>query len=127
MEEKLRSISNQIHWSSVLKAVVFALAWLWFPFWLYLPIALYLYLVPLFQARRLAIPFVTLLTLSYLEMPSGMFALMLGAVFYILLLIKDLLLSDRRSAYELLVLMLSFLVLREFYLEFNHGLAGGAL
>jgi hypothetical protein len=127
MEEKLKSILKQIHWFLVLRALVFALAWVWLPFWLFALIALYLYLVPLFQAGKLASPFFVLLALSYVQPPSNGFALIFGVLFYFLLLIKDLLLIDRRSAYELLVLALSFLTLRDFYLKFNEGIGGGAL
>src|SRR5258708_3672304 len=127
MAAKLKSISKQIHWSSVLKALVFALAWIWFPFWFFAILALGLYFIPFFQARRLAIPFLTLLILCYIQTPDMAFAIIFGVVFYETLLIKDLLLIDRRSAYELLVLALTFLLLREFYMKFNEGITRAAL
>jgi hypothetical protein len=127
MVVKLKSISKRIHWSLVLKAAVFALAWVWFPFWLFSIVALYLYFAPLFQARRLAVPFFTLLLLCYLQTPGTTFAVIFGSVFYAILLIKDLLLIDRRSAYELLVLVLTFLLLRDFYSTFNGGINGSTL
>ena len=46
MAGKLKSISRQIHWSLLLKAAVFALAWFFVPFWLFFLIALYLYFIP---------------------------------------------------------------------------------
>ena len=97
------------------------------PFWAFLPVALYLYLVPLFQARRLAVPFSILLALSFFQAPSVLFAVVFGAVFYAIILIKDLLVIDRRSAYELLAFALAFLLLRAFYMRFNEGAAGAAL
>lgn len=127
MAAKLKSISRQIHWSLVLRAAVFALAWAWFPFWLFVLIALYLYFVPWFQAGRLAVPFFTLLLLCYLQTPGVAFAIIFAAVFYVLFLIKDLLIIDRRSAYELLVLALAFFLLRDFYAKFSEGLGGAAL
>ena len=127
MEEKLRSILKQIHWSLVVKAVVFALAWLWFPSWLFIVLALGMYLIPLFQAGKLAVPFFTLMILALLQGPSILFAVIFGAVFYAILLIKDLLLIDRRSAYELVMLTLIFLVLRTFYVHFNMGVTGVGL
>ena len=127
MAAKLKSISKQIHWSLVLKAGVFALAWLLLPFWLFFLIALYLYFVPLFHARKLAIPFFFLLLLAFLQ-PSGLlFALIFGAVFYAIFLVKDLLVIDRRSMYELLVLALSLLFLRFFYMTLDQGITGWAL
>jgi hypothetical protein len=127
MEAKLRSISKQIHWSSALKAAIFALAWFWFPFWLFALVALYLYFIPIFRSGKLAIPFFVLLALSYFQSSGILFALVFGAIFYVMLLIKDLLVIERRSAYELLVLILSFLALRAFYITFDGGASGAAL
>ena len=127
MVAKLKSISRRIHWSLVLRAVIFALAWAWLPFWLFLLIALYLYFIPWFHAGKLAVPFFVLLLLTYVQMPGIIYLIVFGALFYYLLLIKNLLLIDRRSAYELLILALSFLLLRDFYAGFNEGINGTAL
>lgn len=127
MAERLKSISRRIHWSSVLKAVIFALAWIWLPLWLFLLVALYLYFVPWFHAGKLAVPFFVLLLLAYLEAPGIAFALVFAVVFYAILLIKDLIVIDRRSAHEFLVLVLTFLLLRDFYLRFDGGIGGMAL
>jgi hypothetical protein len=127
MAEKLRSISKRIHWSLLLRAAVFGVAWFLLPFWLFFFVALYLYFVPLFQAGKLAMPFFVLLILTYIQAPDPLFIIVFGAIFYLLLLIKDLLLIDRRSAYELLVLMLTFLFLRNFYMAFPQGINGAAL
>jgi hypothetical protein len=127
MAAKLKSILKQIHWSSILRAAIFALAWFWLPFWLFLLIALYLYFVPLFQAGKLAIPFLALLFLCFIEPTGLIFAVVFGALFYGILLVKDLILIDRRSAYEIVVLMLSFIFFRAFYLKFDKGIDGYAL
>ena len=130
MAARLRSISKRIHWSLVLKAAVFALAWAWFPFWLFALVAIGLYAIPFFQGggtRRLAIPFFVLIILCYLQPQGAVFAIIFGAVFYAILLIKNLLLIDSRSAYELVVLVLSFIVLRDFYKVSNEGVSGIAL
>ncbi len=126
MEEKLRSISKQIHWSSLLKAGIFALAWLLLPWWLFVLLALAAYLVPLFHAGKLALPFFVLLVISYLQAPTPLSALVFGAAFYFLLLIKNLLLIDRGAARELLASVLSFILLRDFYIRFNEGIGGAA-
>lgn len=126
MVEKLKSISRRIHWSLVLKAAVFALAWWFLPFWLFFLISLYLYCIPWFQTDALAVPFFILLILCFVQPPSILFAAVFGAIFYVALLIKGLLLINRRSAYELLVLALAFLLLRDFYLTFNSGVSGTA-
>ncbi|HVO29031.1 MAG TPA: hypothetical protein VMT81_03560 [Candidatus Paceibacterota bacterium] len=124
MAAKLRSILRQTRSSLLLKAAVFALAWFFFPFWLFLLVALYLYFVPWFQTRKLLAPFLALLVLAYLQPAGLVFFLIFGALFYYLLLIKDLLVIDRRSAYELLVLALSFFLLRDFYGRFGGALTG---
>lgn len=127
MEEKLKSILRRIHWSLLLKAAVFAAAWAIAPFWLFVVIALYLYFVPIAQSRSVVIPFLILLAISALE-PVGFFlAFVFGAAFLYILLIKDLYLVDRRSAYEVLVIFLSFFILRDFYLHFGGTVSEGTL
>ena len=126
MVARLKSISRRIHWSLVLRAAIFALAWVWLPFWLFLLIALYLYFCRGSSTGTLAVPFLILLILCLIQPPELLFAAIFGAIFYIILLIKGLLLINRRSAYELLVLTLSFLLLRDFYLAFNGGVSGAA-
>jgi hypothetical protein len=103
------------------------LAWIFLPFWLFFLISLYLYFVPIFRSGKLAVPFFILLILSYLQPTGWIFGIIFGIVFYLTLLIKGLLLIDRRSAYEFLVLALSFLLVRDFYLRFAMGIGGTAL
>jgi hypothetical protein len=126
MAEKLKSISRQIHWSLLLRAALFALAWFFLPFWLFLLVALYLYLIPFFNSRRLFWPFFALLVLTYLEPGNLVYLIFFAAFFYYLLLIKNLLLIDRKSAYELLVLALSFFLIRSFYEQLGTGLLTAA-
>ena len=115
MEEKLRSILKQIRWSLFLKAVIFAAAWLFLPFWLFLLVALYLYFIPVPQSGTIAGPFLVLLLLMFLEPAGLLFAVIFGLVFFYVLLIKDLVLIDRKSAYEITILFLAFLLFRDFY------------
>jgi hypothetical protein len=122
MAERLKSISRQIHWSLLLKAAVFAAAWLVFPFWLFLLVALYLYFIPIPQSRTVAGPFLVLLLLAFLEPTSPLVALILGAAFFYILLIKDLILIDRKSAYEVTILFLIFLLFLGFYERAGGGL-----
>ena len=127
MEEKLKLILKRIHWSSLLKAGVFGLAWLLLPFWIFFLVALYLYFVPWFQVGRLILPFFVLLLLSYVQTSGFFFALIFAAAFYLMLLVKDLLILDRRSAYEILILAFTFFLLRDFYMRFNEGIGGAAI
>ena len=117
MAEKLRSILRRINWSSVLKAVLFAVAWWALPFWLFLLIALYLYFVPMTGAGMVSVPFFVLLLITLLQKPNIIYAVIFGIVFYFLLSVKDLIIIDRRSAYEVLMLVLSYLLLRGFFLN----------
>jgi hypothetical protein len=125
MEERLKSISRRISWSSLLRAVIFAAAWWVTPFWLFLIIALYLYYVPIAGAGKVSAPFWVLMLLSFLEPQGWLFAIVLGAVFYFILLIKDLLIIDRRTSYEVLVFVLSYLMMRGFFLHLGENGFGG--
>jgi hypothetical protein len=122
MVEKLKSISKRISWSLLLRAIIFAAAWWALPFWLFLIIALYLYYVPITGADKVSAPFWVLLLISFLESQGIIDAIVLAAIFYFILLIKDLIIIDRRSAYEILILVLSYLLARGFFLN-----VGGAL
>ena len=116
MVEKLRSTLKRTNWSSLLKAVIFGAAWWALPFWLFLIIALYLYFVPIMGANKVLAPFFVLLLASFLESQGAVDAVIFAAIFYCILLVKDLLIIDRRSAYEILMLVLSYLILRSFFL-----------
>jgi hypothetical protein len=124
MAAKLKSITRQIHWSLLLKSAVFAFAWFYFPFWIFLLVALYCYFVPLFRTGKFAVPFIVLLVLCLFHAPSVPMAVIFGAIFYYLLLIKDLLLIDRATARSFLVMALSFFLFREFYAAFANGPVG---
>lgn len=126
MAEKLKSILERAHWSSILRAAVFAAAWLFLPWWLFLLVAAYCYFFHFFQPWKTFVAFLCLLALTVAQSPSPLFALVFGVVFYYILLIKDLIVIDRRSAYEVLVLALSFFLIRDFFRGF-HALNGNAL
>jgi hypothetical protein len=117
MVEKLKSILKRTNWSLALRAAIFAAAWWALPFWLFLLIALYLYFVPTTGAQKVWVPFFVLLLITFLQKPSFIFGLIFGVVFYFLLLVKDLIIIDRRSTYEMLVLVLSYLLVRGFFLN----------
>ncbi len=116
----LRKIKEQavsLKGSVALRAVIFGLAWWLLPSWLFLLIALYLFFVPPAQADSVAIPFFALLVLCFLQ-PVGFFpAVLFGLIFWYMLLIKELYLIDRKSAYEMLILVLTFMLFRVFYMN----------
>jgi|GEM_PF-612936 len=115
MAIKLKSITRLIPWSLALRAVLFGAAWLILPFWAFSILALYLYFVPLFQPLKLGVPFATLLFFTYTLTPNIWFAILLLVIFYLILGMKDLILIDRIAAYEILVLLLLFLVFFGFF------------
>lgn len=124
VKDRFRSLRGPL-----VRAAIFAVAWGVCPYWLFLLIALYLFLVPISQARNLAAPFIVLLGLAAL-IPTGFpMAIVFGVLFWYILLIKELYLVDRRTAYEVLVLGLTFLVFRLFYERVGDGFAsaGGML
>jgi hypothetical protein len=127
MVAKLKSITRQIHWSLLLKSGIFAAAWLYLPFWLFFPVALFCYFIPSLRAGKLAVLFFTLIVLCFVDPPGLFLACIFGALFYYLLLIKDLLIIDRTSARTLLVMALSFFLFREFYATGSAGMTGGIL
>jgi len=125
MAAKLKSLLRQIHWSLVLRSAIFALAWFLFPFWLFFLIALYLYFTPIFQSQKLSIPFFVLVLLTYIEPQNILFLLVFVVLFYYLLLIKDLLLIDRKSAYEFIIFVMAFFLIRSFYEHLGTGIITG--
>ncbi len=102
---------------SLIRAGVFAVAWMFFPWWLFIPVALYLYFVPLSQANIVVAPFITLLALCLVQPTGWCSAIIFGVLFLYIFLIKDLYIINRRSAYEMLSLVLLFLLARIFYLD----------
>ncbi|HVN26608.1 MAG TPA: hypothetical protein VMT99_03085 [Candidatus Paceibacterota bacterium] len=115
MAERLKSILRRTRWSSLLKAAIFAAAWLVLPFWLFAIVALYLCFVPVPQSATVAGPFFALLLVAFLNPPGWTFAVILGCIFFALLLIKGFILIDRESAYEAVILSITFLLFLAFY------------
>ena len=70
MAAKLKSISKQIHWSSLVRAAIFACAWWYLPAWLFFHRGIGLYF---FAAVRIAgehMPFLVLLGISLTTPPA---------------------------------------------------------
>jgi hypothetical protein len=112
---------------SIVRAVLFALAWAFCPFWLFFLIALYLFFVPFSQSKSVIIPFLILLALTGLQSVGFYAAVIFGLIFWYILLIKEFYIVDRKSAYEILVLALTYLLFRIFYLKAGAGFGGGAV
>lgn len=123
MEEKLKLTLNRIPWYLVLKAALFGAGWLVLPYWLFLVLAAYLYLIPLFQAATVGLPFLFTLFLAAVIPGSLWAALFLSLLFFFIAGIKDLVFVDRLTAFSLLVLVLLFLLFFYSYSVFDAGLA----
>jgi len=126
MAIKLKSILGRIHWSLVLRAVIFSLAWFLLPFWIFLLIAAYFYFYPFFRPLTLALPFFLLVIFAAIENQSLPLAVFFAVVFYLILGIKDLILINRKPIYEILVLLLSFLMFVRFFAQFDGWAGAGA-
>jgi hypothetical protein len=68
-------------------------------------------------AGNVSVPFFVLLLISLIQEQSILAAILFGVIFYFILLVKDLIIIDRRSAYEILMLVLSYLLVRSFFLN----------
>ncbi len=119
MAARLRSISGTIPWWLILKSALFAAAWLWAPFWLFLLIAAGLYFFPLFEPGAVLWPFLASLFFAAVLSPNWIAALALGATFYLILGIKDLILINRAPAFEALVFLLFGLGFLNFFARFR--------
>jgi hypothetical protein len=127
MAEKLRLILRRISWSSVLKAIIFAVAWWALPFWLFLLIALYLYFIPMTGAHKVSAPFFVLLLIAFLQGQDIIFAVIFGVVFYFIILVKDLIIIDRRTTHEIFMLVLLYLLIRGLFLHVGDSLGWWSL
>mgnify|MGYP001616747163 FL=1 len=115
MAEKLESLLRGIPWYLVLKSASFGVGWLVLPFWLFLILAAYLYLLPFFRPLKMALAFLILIFLV-LESPHAIWmAVLYSVLFYLILGIKDLVFIERRPYYEMLILLITFIVFIGFF------------
>lgn len=116
---KIQAVTSKIVTmrGSIIRAGVFMLAWFFLPWWLFLPVALYLYFQPFSEAKIVSAPFLGILILCLVQPVGWFFAIIFGFLFWYTLLIKDLYIIDRKSAYEMLSLAVIFLLMRSFYLD----------
>jgi len=102
-------------------------AWWYLPTWLFLVAACGIYFFPLFEARRNLPAFLVLMGVALATAPAALMAVVYGALCYYLLVIKDLLVIDRKSARAILAMALSFFLFREFFLAWYAGISTGSL
>lgn len=115
-----KAINNILHskWF-ILKAVIFGISWLILPWWISFLVAIYFYFFPIFHPDKLLAPFLAFLFLTVIQKPDILFAIVFSIVFYYILLIKDLLVINRKFAMETLVLSISFFLIRDFFMNYG--------
>jgi hypothetical protein len=109
MADTLKSITNRIHWSLLLKPLALVAAWYWLPFWLFFFVACFLYLFPLLPRSEARVAFLILLVISYFLSHELLHAAWIGVLFFLIVGIRELIFVDRRRAYHILVLCLAAL------------------
>ena len=121
MTVKLKSILRQTPWSLVLKTAIAGLIWLLLPEWIFLLYVLWLYFIPPFRSITFLLFFLLYLTSTILLPATLISALVLAALLFLILGIKDLLLIDRISAMTVLTFSLTLLVALEFFYSFGNN------
>jgi hypothetical protein len=127
MAAKLKSISSQIHWPLLVKAIIFGFAWWLLPPWLFCVVAAGVYFLPSFESWNNFPAFIVLVGIALATPSAGLMALIYGALCYYLLLIKDFLVIDRKSARTILAMALSFFLFREFFSAWHAGVSPGSI
>jgi len=120
----VEKIKNAISlWNLLLRAAVFGLSWLLLPFWLFVIVAAYLYFIPFFDVKKLSLAFLAVIFYATIEPQGILFAIVLSVLFFLILGVKDLVFIQRKSAYEVLVLLLAFLTFIKFFSHFGSGIS----
>ncbi len=104
----------------LLKSLIFSLSWLFLPFWAFFAISLYFYLVPFFQPSKLLIPYILTLAAAFIVPQGFWLAVFLGALFFLLLGIKNLVLINRFDNHQLMVFLILFLIFFGFFQHFEN-------
>ena len=104
----------------LIKAGAFALAWFVFPFWVSFALALYFYFIPFFHVSRLLFPFLLMLALAAWLPLAFWFAAMLGAIFFLILGIKNLIFVNRFGNHQFLAFLILFLIEFSFFSSVEH-------
>lgn len=91
----------------LVRSAIAALLWLYAPSWVFVLFAFYFYFNPFFQPWKILASFLVFLALTLLAPSFSGFwwygeALLVGAAFYLILGVKDLVIVDRQAAYQIL-------------------------
>jgi len=127
MAAKLKSILRQTPWSLVLKASAVAGAWALLPTFFFIALVLWLFFVPLFRTRAVLAPFIVFLFLAFYLEHGFLTGVVLGAIFFLLMGIKDLVFLNRAFAYHVLFYLLLIIVFLSFYARAGSSIAAAPL
>lgn len=103
----------------MVKSLLIGGLWLFSPYWLFAAAALFFYFFPFFNSRRWLIPFVVFLFFAAILPSAFVNALLLTAAIFLIGGAKNLILVERREAYQMLFLILIFFALEEFFRHFS--------
>lgn len=106
MADTLKSITNRIHWSLLLKPLALIAAWYWLPFWVFCIVAFVLYFFPALPRSGTFPAFLITLVAADLLSLGWLHALWLYILFFLIVGIRELMFVDRRRAYQILTLCL---------------------
>jgi hypothetical protein len=115
MAEKLRSALNPIHWFLLLKAVVVAGGWYFLSPTIALILLTLVYVIPPYRSGSFALAFLVLFFTIGQTSPTFLFAILMGLAVYTLLGVKNLILINRATAYQVLVILLLFFMWLTFF------------
>lgn len=115
MERKLKLIIKKIHWSLAVKSLFLSLSSLILPFFLFCFLALLIYFIPLFRPLSLIFQFLIFIFIIHFFYGSFWGCFIIFLAIYLILGVKDLIIIERKIAYEFLgYLLFSVLTLKFF-------------
>ncbi len=125
MEEKLKSILKRTHWYLIAKVAALGLVWFFLPFPFFLILSLVFYFFPSFRPMRFLMPFLAIIFFASLSLWQGSFfmAVVFGLALYFLFGVKDLILIDRKTNFQLLTFLLVFLGALVLFFSFSNWLS----
>ncbi|MGC8776242.1 MAG: hypothetical protein ACP5QN_02950, partial [Minisyncoccia bacterium] len=119
MDPKLKLILKKIHWSLLIKSLIFGILWLILPFWLFLILILFFYFVPIFRPFNLFFQFLIFIFAAKILDPSFWNFIIISVLIFLIFGIKDLIIIRRFIAYEFLGFLLLIIFSFNFFEKFN--------
>ncbi len=120
MEARLKLISKRIHWSLLLKSLLCGVLAAYGPNWLFVLAVLYVYFIPWFRPVRFLVPLLMILACGFVLPAGPMTMLLVSALTFVLVGIKDLVIIRREDGWEFFTI-LSLFALGNFYFVNIHS------